>query len=184
MGVNESTSMKTSNPLCGATAAFGQTVRFHALLGPPSHIKAMTIHARETIYVLEVQTNDMARIQAYAYGDRPLKTGKSIQTGTINRLSTTTGLQLLQELISSGILPIVLVLRWKPSDNHFQAVTYDPEGYRCYSDQLEHLVNKRNQIIVNYGGQILDGEPYDRIETAKAAAKVLKAMRKEVPQMF
>jgi len=35
----------------------------------PAHIKAMAMHARETVYVLDVQDSGRAWMQAYAYQD-------------------------------------------------------------------------------------------------------------------
>ncbi|KAE9091108.1 hypothetical protein PF002_g19684 [Phytophthora fragariae] len=44
----------------------------------PCHLKAMSMHARETIYVVDVQSNDQARIQAYAYHEVESGTGDTM----------------------------------------------------------------------------------------------------------
>jgi hypothetical protein len=91
----------------------------------PSHIKAMAMHARETVYVLDVQESGCAWMQAYAYQDLPPDEVDSVETGTVCPIPTVQALHLLADLVKEGIRPPVLVLRWNPTENHFQAVTYD-----------------------------------------------------------
>ncbi|EEY52922.1 uncharacterized protein PITG_19622 [Phytophthora infestans T30-4] len=62
--------------------------------------------------------------------------------------------------------------------NHYQAVTYDPERYQTYTDQWKELTERRNIILIKYGGRALDAEPFDGDKTAKAATKELKSIRR------
>ncbi|KAE8997009.1 hypothetical protein PR003_g18440 [Phytophthora rubi] len=142
------------------------------------HIKAMAIHARETVYVLEVHEADITRVQAYAYRDMQMENGDLVESGTVQPIETSTGLKLLEDLVAEGILPLVLVLKVNATGGHFQAVTYDPDRYEDYSKSWVQLTNKRNEIAVKYGGTRLDAGPYDSEKTAKVAAKELKVIRR------
>ncbi|OWZ22548.1 hypothetical protein PHMEG_0002740 [Phytophthora megakarya] len=99
----------------------------------PSHIKAMSIHAREAIYVLDVKTCDEVRVQMYGYQDQRLGNGEAVEIGIIQPLATDAALRLFQDLVAAGTLPLVLVLRHSEAGNHFQAVTYDVEKYEEYT---------------------------------------------------
>ncbi|GMF34630.1 unnamed protein product [Phytophthora fragariaefolia] len=115
----------------------------------PSHLKALAMHARETIYALYVY-NDQARIQAYAYHEVETGTGDMMEIGTVCPIPTQQAMDLLADLIAADIRPPVMVLRWRSSGNHFQAVQYQPDAHANY----------------------------DEVMTAKAAAKSLANIRK------
>ncbi|EGZ09065.1 hypothetical protein PHYSODRAFT_400484, partial [Phytophthora sojae] len=99
-----------------------------------AHIKAMAMHARETIYVLDVQTSGMARMQAYAYFDEHHQDEDIVETGSVQAVATHEAIELMQDLVGAGILPPVMILRWQDTTNHFQAITYDNERYACYAN--------------------------------------------------
>lgn len=117
-------------------------------------------------------------MQAYAYRECKINDDEAVETGTVVALATDVATQLLQELIAAGMLPIVMVLRWRATGNHFQAITYDHERYQCYSEQEDDLATKRNEILLKNGCQLLDADPYDTRRTAQAAARELKAIRR------
>lgn len=144
----------------------------------PAHIKAMAIHARETIYVLDVDEQGNARAQAYAYRSIALEEDDAFESGTNLIIPTQQAMQILEEMVAEGILPPVLVLRWRKTGNHFQAVTYDGDRYDCYIKHLKKLASVRNAVLVKNGLPELDFIQYDPESTAKAATRELKALRK------
>ncbi|KAE9214468.1 hypothetical protein PF002_g17664 [Phytophthora fragariae] len=123
----------------------------------PSHTKGMAIHARETIYVLDVDAVGNARMQAYAYSSVALPEDDCFDT---------------------GILPPVLVLRWQVTGNHFQAVVYDDERYEGYLRNLTELSKRRNDIVAKHGWAKMDFIQYNAVKTAKAVTKQLRLLRK------
>ncbi|KAE9197558.1 hypothetical protein PF004_g19796 [Phytophthora fragariae] len=145
----------------------------------PAHIKAMAIHARETIYVLDVDEHGTTRAQAYAYNSIALHGEDSFDSGTNQTMPTQEAMELLEELVVGGILPPVLVLRWRETGNHFQAITYDADRYDSYVKQLTTLVPRRNAILEKYGRSAMDYIQYDPEGTTKAAARSLKVIRKQ-----
>lgn len=90
-------------------------------------------------------------------------------------LTTSAAINLLQELIAAGILPLVMILQRRDTENHFQSITYDQDRYKCYNQQYEGLLPVRNAILQRHGMKALDGVPYDAGKTLKAAARELKA---------
>ncbi|KAL4101674.1 hypothetical protein PRIC1_005423 [Phytophthora ramorum] len=142
----------------------------------PTHLQAMAMHARETVYVLDMDPQGMARLQAYAYKNETMPNGGPIETGITEALDSGKAIGMLQDMVGEGILPTVMVLRWNKSGNHFQAVTYDAERYQCYSDNMEEMLAKTNMILAKHGRAELDRVPYDQHKTAKAATKELKAI--------
>ncbi|KAE8995356.1 hypothetical protein PF010_g17757 [Phytophthora fragariae] len=143
-----------------------------------AHTKGMAMHAREPIYVLDVPASGNARMQVNAYEDQALPEGDAIQTGTIAPLVTHSALQLMQALVQEGILPTVLILRWKETGNHFTGVVYDQERFNRYSRHLDRLNSRRNEIQVQFLGTATDPDPYDPLKTAKAALRELKVIKK------
>ncbi|KAE9149001.1 hypothetical protein PF006_g6478 [Phytophthora fragariae] len=118
----------------------------------PSHTKGMAIHARETIYVLDVDAVGNARMQAYAYSSVALPEDDCFDT--------------------------VLVLRWQVTGNHFQAVVYDDERYEGYLRNLTELSKRRNDIVAKHGWAKMDFIQYNAVKTAKAVTKQLRLLRK------
>ncbi|KAG7381117.1 10 kda heat shock protein [Phytophthora pseudosyringae] len=49
----------------------------------PAHTKALAQHARETIYVIDVQLDKQTSIQAYGYHDVATESGETLETGTV-----------------------------------------------------------------------------------------------------
>uniref|UniRef100_H3GPT9 OTU domain-containing protein n=1 Tax=Phytophthora ramorum TaxID=164328 RepID=H3GPT9_PHYRM len=144
----------------------------------PAHIKAMAIHARETIYVLDVDDQGTARAQAYAYCSTSHNGEDAFETGTNQPIPTLQAMTMLEEIVAEGILPPVLVLRWRESGNHFQAITYDRNRYNSYVQQLTTLAPIRNAILSKHGWPALDYIQYEQASIAKVATRELKAMRK------
>jgi hypothetical protein len=144
----------------------------------PAHIKAMAMHARESVYVLDVHEDGMAWMQAYAYHDVELEKDVWIETGTVCPIPTVQALTLMADLVEGGIRPPVMVLRWSPMGNHFQAVTYNQADYDFYAEKLVQLAPRRNEILTSYGWKPMDLVAYDEIKTARAAAAALTAMRR------
>lgn len=152
--------------------------QYRGLLVRTAHLKAMVMHAREQIFVLDVNPEGVARMQVYAYHERTLNAEEVVETGTVAALGTKVATTLLQDLVAAGMLPIIMVLQWRETGNHFQAVTYDNDRYKCYSGQVDTLSAKRNEILTKNGCRALDAIPYDARKTANAAARELKAIRK------
>ncbi|KAE9064729.1 hypothetical protein PF010_g28500 [Phytophthora fragariae] len=148
----------------------------------PAHLKGMAIHARETVYVLDVHRDNIAWMQEYAYQDMTLPSGDTVESGTVRTMTTSRDMKLLKELISGGVLPVVMILNWQEPGNHFQAVTYDTERYKQYFLNVEKLATKRNEILASVGSRPMDLQPYDTIKMANAAAQELKAIRKTAEQ--
>ncbi|KAG1706309.1 hypothetical protein DVH05_001457 [Phytophthora capsici] len=144
----------------------------------PEHIKAMAMHAREMVFVLDVPHEENARIQAYGYQDVVLPDKTAIETGVVFTLPSHIGADILRELTAAGTLPIIMVLHYSNMGNHYQAVTYEPMRYQAYTEQWRELTDRRNSILVKYGGWALDAEPYDADKLAKAATKELKTLRR------
>lgn len=75
-----------------------------------AHLKAMAMHAREQIFVLDVDYEGIARMQVYAYQEMNLDDDEVVETGMVHAVSTDAATALIQELIAAGTLPIVLIL--------------------------------------------------------------------------
>uniref|UniRef100_H3GYQ7 Uncharacterized protein n=1 Tax=Phytophthora ramorum TaxID=164328 RepID=H3GYQ7_PHYRM len=150
----------------------------------PAHIKAMTMHARETLYVLHVEANGMARTQVYAYHNVRISTDDYIESGTVETMDTRDAMQLFRALTQGGILPTVLILQWLNTGNHFQAVIYDQDKYAAYTKRTDGMEKTRNKILANSGRVELDAEPYDHLKTTKAAVRKLKGTRKAARVLY
>jgi hypothetical protein len=100
------------------------------------------------------------------------------ETGTVTPMESRTALTMLAEMTINGVLPPVLVLRWRETGNHFQAVTYEGRKHAAYADNLPAMAAVRNGIRSKFGEQQLDAVPYDAIKNAKAAALTLKSIRR------
>lgn len=144
----------------------------------PAHLKGIAIYARETIYVLDVNADETARMQAYAYQSIRLTDGDFFDSGTVTPLATTKAMELLQDMRGVGILPRVMVLRWRDMGNHFQAIVYDAATHEEYVKKRKVMLSQRNEIIVKHGGAALDYNQFDAEKTAKAAAKKIRALRR------
>ncbi|KAG1712695.1 hypothetical protein DVH05_000435 [Phytophthora capsici] len=149
----------------------------------PEHIKAMAMHAREMVYVLDVLQDENTRLQVYGYNDVELPDKTVIESGMVMPLPSQKGADLLRDLIAAGTLPIIMILRYSGTGNHYQAVTYEATRYQEYTERWRELTESRNNIITKYGGRGLDPEPYDPDKTARAAARELKAIRREAKKL-
>ncbi|EEY60380.1 uncharacterized protein PITG_12790 [Phytophthora infestans T30-4] len=149
----------------------------------PEHIKAMAMHARELVYALDVMQDENTRLQVYGYHDVELPDKTMIETGMVVPLPSQIGADLLRDLIAAGTLPIIMILRYSGTGNHYQAVTYEATRYQEYTERWKELTERRNNIIQKYGGRGLDPEPYDSDKTARAAARELKAIRREAKKL-
>ncbi|KAG1709925.1 hypothetical protein DVH05_016939 [Phytophthora capsici] len=143
-----------------------------------AHIKAMAKHARQTIFVLDADESGLARVQAYAYRTIEGEGQGTWEKGCVDPISTPKAVQVLQDLIGEGILPIVLVLRWRELGNHFQVITYDPERYAFYSSQPMVMAQRRNTIYSRFGWVQLDYSLTNPELKAKLASTQLRAIRK------
>lgn len=132
------------------------------------------MNAREQIFVLDVNS------EGNAYRKMTLNEAAIVETGIVTTLTTMNAMTLLQELITPGTLPIVMMLQWKTSGNHCQAVAYDNERYKCYGEPIEVLARTRNDILTKNGRRALYADPYDARQTTKAAATELKAIQRAV----
>uniref|UniRef100_H3H614 Uncharacterized protein n=2 Tax=Phytophthora ramorum TaxID=164328 RepID=H3H614_PHYRM len=143
-----------------------------------AHIKTMAQHARETIYVLDVQSDGQARMQAYALHEVEAAPDMKMETGTVCPVPTEQALSLLRDLVAARITPPVMVLRWTDTGNHFQAVNYQAEKHEHYATNIAALSQKRNEILINHGWKALDAIEYDEDKTGRAAAQTIKAVRR------
>ncbi|GMF29166.1 unnamed protein product [Phytophthora fragariaefolia] len=144
----------------------------------PAHIKAMTQYARETIYVLDVQSDGQARMQAYAFHEVEAPPDMKIETGTVCPVPTEHALGLLGDLVAARITPPVMVLRWNDTGNHFQAVNYQAKEHEHYATNIAALSQKRNEILIEHGWKALDVIEYDEDKTGRAAAQTIKTVRR------
>ncbi|KAG1706350.1 hypothetical protein DVH05_001497 [Phytophthora capsici] len=110
----------------------------------PEHIKAMAMHAREMVYVLDVLQDENTRLQVYGYQDVELPDKSVIESGMV---ASQIGADLLRDLIAAGTLPIIMILRYSGKGNHYQAVTYKATRYQEYSELWRELTERRNNII-------------------------------------
>ncbi|KAE9096758.1 hypothetical protein PF010_g16220 [Phytophthora fragariae] len=117
----------------------------------PAHIRAMAQFAREALYVLDVQEDDQARVQAYAYHDIRDAQDKDIEVGTVCPVPTEQAMALLRDLTAAGITPPVMVLRWRGGGNHFQAVHYPSASHDHYAENIAKLAEARNEILMEHG---------------------------------
>lgn len=62
-----------------------------------AHLKAMAMHAREQLFVLDVDQDGVARMQAYAHRELNLNEEEAVQTGTVTTIPTSAASTLLQE---------------------------------------------------------------------------------------
>ncbi|KAI9988714.1 hypothetical protein PInf_022172 [Phytophthora infestans] len=144
----------------------------------PDHIKAMAMHAREMVFVLDVVHEDNVRLQVYGYQDWGLTDNTATETGVVSTMPSHIGTDILRELTAAGTLPLIMVLHYSKAGNHYQAVTYEPKRYEVYTDKWKELTSQRNRVLTKYEGRALDAEPYDSDKLAKAATKELKALRR------
>ncbi|KAE9274482.1 hypothetical protein PR003_g29596 [Phytophthora rubi] len=139
----------------------------------------MAQYARETVYVLDVREHDSTWLQAYAYAEAADQGGEAVETGTVTPMDTRVAMKMLHDMVANGVMPPCMVLQWRETGNHFQALTYDEEKYKTYADNLPAMVSTRNSIRVQHGEQALDAVPYDELKNARAAAQTLKVIRKK-----
>ncbi|KAE8957403.1 hypothetical protein PR002_g31180 [Phytophthora rubi] len=138
----------------------------------------MAQHARETIYVLDVQSDGQARMQAYAFHEVEAAPNMKIETGTVCPVPTEQALSLLRDLVAARITPPVMVLRWNGTGNHFQAINYQAAEHEHYATNIAALSLKRNEILIEHGWKALDAIEYDEDKTGRAAAQTIKAVRR------
>ncbi|KAE8992751.1 hypothetical protein PR003_g22036 [Phytophthora rubi] len=150
----------------------------------PAHIKAMAQHARETIYVLDVQSDGQARMQAYEFHEVEAPPDMKIETGTVCPVPTEQALGLLRDLVAARITPPVMVLRWNDTGNHFQAVNYQAKEHEHYATNIAALSQKRNEILIEHGWKALDAIEYDEDKTGRAAAQTIKAVRRAAKEVM
>ncbi|GMF47021.1 unnamed protein product [Phytophthora fragariaefolia] len=136
------------------------------------------MHAREPIYVLDVQENELVRVEFYAYQDKVDEHGDSIETGTVRPLESGPAMVLLADLIRAKIRPPVMILRWKDTGNDFQAVHYPQWDFEVYSQEIANLAGVPNENFTRHGGRAMDTIPYDALRTAKDATTALKRIRR------
>ncbi|KAG1709906.1 hypothetical protein DVH05_016920 [Phytophthora capsici] len=136
----------------------------------------MVMHARQNVYVLDVDPVGTTRMQAYSSRTVQGRDGDSFES--VHHIPTTTALTLLKELTGAGILPLVLVLRWRSDGNHFQAVTYEEEKYKNYSRRQQELESLRIAILAKHQCKSPNMAQRDPEGLAKIAAKVLRELRK------
>ncbi|KAE8974505.1 hypothetical protein PR001_g25650 [Phytophthora rubi] len=139
----------------------------------------MAQYARETVYVLDVREHGSTWLQAYAYAEAADQGGEAVETGTVTPMDTRVAMKMLHDMVANGVMPPCMVLQWRETGNHFQALTYDEEKYKTYADNLPAMVSTRNSIRVQHGEQALDAVPYDELKNARAAAQTLKVIRKK-----
>ncbi|EEY60108.1 uncharacterized protein PITG_12424 [Phytophthora infestans T30-4] len=149
----------------------------------PEHIKAMAMRSREMVYVLDVMQDENTRLQVYGYHDVELPDKTMIESGMVVPMPSQIGADLLRDLIAVGTFPIIMILRYSGTGNHYQAVSYEATRYQEYTERWRELTERRNNIIQKYGGIGLDPEPYDPDKTARAAARELKAIRREAKKL-
>jgi hypothetical protein len=106
----------------------------------------------------------------------PPDTEDSVESGTVCPIPTAQALHLMADLVAEGIRPPVLVLRWGPEGNHFQAVTYEDTEHTFYSTNLVQLAERRNAVLVQHGWKAIDVIEYDMDKTTRAAAAALMAV--------
>jgi hypothetical protein len=104
--------------------------------------------------------------------------GELVETGTVCPIPTLHAKVMLAELVEAGIRPPVLILRWSPLGNHFQAVHYKADDYESYAKNIVDLAATRNKILAKYGWKELVALGYDVGKTTKAANEALAALRK------
>lgn len=136
------------------------------------------MHAREMVFVLDVSEDDNARLQGYAYHEMTHDDGTTVETGTVEALPTELGSHLLKDLVRAGTLPVVMILRYRSTGNHYQAITYDQARFTEYCKRWEELAGSRSDVLKQYGGSSLDPHPFDVQKTTQAAAQELKRIRK------
>jgi hypothetical protein len=91
-------------------------------------------------------------------------------------------MELFAELVGAGIRPPVLILRWSPMGNHFQAVHYKTEDYAYYANSIVTLAETRNRILVKHGWKALDAIGYDVDKTTEAATGALAELRQQATE--
>jgi hypothetical protein len=91
-------------------------------------------------------------------------------------------MELFAELVGAGIRPPVLILRWSPMGNHFQAVHYKTEDYAYYANSIVTLAETRNRILVKHGWKALDAIGYDVDKTTEAATGALTELRQQATE--
>ncbi|GMF38279.1 unnamed protein product [Phytophthora lilii] len=144
----------------------------------PQHIKAMAMHAREMIFVLDDHAPEHVRLQVYASQKLKADGTDELETGMVTALQTGVGAHLLRELINADTLPLVMVLSYRQTGNHYQAIMYDNARFQEYTDRWEELTPVRNQIAKRFGGSELDAALFDNKLTKQAAAQELNTIRR------
>ncbi|KAF4148956.1 hypothetical protein GN958_ATG01872 [Phytophthora infestans] len=144
----------------------------------PAHLKGMAIHARQPIYVLDVEEDGRARMQAYSYKRMRGRAGDLFDSGVAQLLTTTVATEMLQDLMAAGILPAILILRWQEQGNHFQAVNDGPERFERYSGQMVEIALRRSEILLKHGIAALDNIQRDQERLTATTAKVLRELRR------
>jgi len=129
----------------------------------------MAVYAREPIFVLDVAEDDTTRVQMFGYKNVTTATGEQVESGCTTALSTAQAWELLQALVEAGVLPILLLLRWRLSGNHFQAVVFDQDRHDKYTADYDELSKTRNVILTAHGHVGLDTDAYDETALEKAA---------------
>ncbi|EEY62405.1 uncharacterized protein PITG_14845 [Phytophthora infestans T30-4] len=94
----------------------------------PKLIKAMAMHAREMVFVLDVLQEETVTLQAYGYKEMEMPDKTAIEPGTVVTLPSHVGADILRELTAAGTLPIIMVLHYSNAGNHYQAVTADKDA--------------------------------------------------------
>ncbi|KAG3090896.1 hypothetical protein PI124_g20407 [Phytophthora idaei] len=77
----------------------------------------MARRAREQLFVLGVDSDGAGRLHVYAYETAMLARDKTVEIGTAKKMPTDRGAAMLEDVVSTGVLPLVLVLQ----NNHFRA---------------------------------------------------------------
>jgi len=110
----------------------------------------------------------------YGYRVMPDQEDDLIEEGTCFPLSSMTAASLIISMRSAQLFPLVLLLRRSRGGNHFQAVTYVSQKYDAFSQDLNDLIEKRNNILMAHGFDALNGD-LDDIKQLPAQARRIQA---------
>ncbi|KAG3090897.1 hypothetical protein PI125_g17564 [Phytophthora idaei] len=102
----------------------------------------MARRAREQLFVLGVDSDGAGRLHVYAYETAMLARDKTVEIGTAKKMPTDRGAAMLEDVVSTGVLPLVLVLQ----NNHFRAVVYDAQRFKTYQGQRESKIPVVNVV--------------------------------------
>ncbi|KAG2882457.1 hypothetical protein PC119_g20494 [Phytophthora cactorum] len=117
----------------------------------PAHIKSMVMHAREMVFVLDVDTGHNTRMQAYTYKEVQFTAEQAIETGMVNTIESDAGVKLQRELVAAHTLPV---------------------------SKLDELATTRNDVMKVNGARSLDPQSFDPKLTVKAVSSALKRIRR------